>query len=367
MSYGKIGKFSYSEIKMSIAVVLFMSLVIILSAFGLTSVAGNAKNGSYIYNYLINQTMPVVETVAQDFQEQHQVKFSIRDTFLSALGINIYNPLSVMGKEVSFFKTIPFENSNIEVVQKNFSFNPFNLDESSIFKNKSTNEQQSVSDPLKDVPNNVVSVYDPALKKNNINIEKPEVFIYHTHTTESYQPGDADKEDPTKNICAVGEQLVNELQNNFGISAVQDKTNHSNIYKDAYYRSSDTIDKYLKKYGDFKLIIDLHRDSGEDKKSFTTKMNGENVAKMMFVMARKNPHFDKNEAVVNKLQQISERLYPGFSKGIFYYNYGTKYFNQDKSNNSVLIEVGSDINTLEEAKASSKYIARVIAELINGK
>lgn len=65
---------------------------------------------------------------------------------------------------------------------------------------------------------------------------------------------------------------------------------------------------------------------------------------------------------------ISNKLFPGFCKGIYTgYRRGTKYFNQNKSDNSLLIEVGSNINTVQETKNSAKYLARVIAEYINAK
>jgi stage II sporulation protein P len=57
-------------------------------------------------------------------------------------------------------------------------------------------------------------------------------------------------------------------------------------------------------------------------------------------------------------------LYPGFAKGVLYYNHGIRNFNQGMSNNAILIEVGSDINTTTEAQASMKYLARIIAQVI---
>ena len=49
-------------------------------------------------------------------------------------------------------------------------------------------------------------------------------------------------------------------------------------YTIAYENSGVTLAKYIKKYGNFDLIIDLHRDSVLDKNAVTTKINGENVA-----------------------------------------------------------------------------------------
>jgi stage II sporulation protein P len=98
----------------------------------------------------------------------------------------------------------------------------------------------------------------------------------------------------------------------------------------------------------------------------TTTLNGKNYATYMFVLDRSNPHFAKNQAVVTKLISISNKLFPGVCRATYYYNHGRKHFNQNMSNNSVLIEVGSHVSTVEEVLNSSDLISRVIAEYING-
>jgi stage II sporulation protein P len=172
--------------------------------------------------------------------------------------------------------------------------------------------------------------------------------------------------DPGKNVCAIGTVITNELENNYGIATIHDTTvNNEVAYTKSYERSGETLDKYLSKYGDFKMVIDIHRDSALDKKSDTMMVNGENIAKFMFVMARKNPHYDKNIALVNSIMNIANKDFPGICNGIYYYDNGTNFFNQGKSNNAFLLEIGSDMNTMDEAKATGKYIARILAEKIN--
>lgn len=100
-------------------------------------------------------------------------------------------------------------------------------------------------------------------------------------------------------------------------------------------------------------------------KSLCNKIKWRKCSKIYDGNGKKNPHFNKNNNMANNIMNTSNKLFPGFCKGIYYYNYGTRYFNQDKSNNAVLIEVGADINTTGEAKASAKYLARIIAECLN--
>lgn len=326
----------------------------------------NNKKSSILYIELLNYGMPIVKTSTDDNEHLLEAKYNFKDSILEGLGINIYNPIKIISKEIAFL-SLPNSKNNSSDYISDVSFNPFKLQDNSIFKNvEKENPQENKEEDTNTLVNTVVNVYDPKLKKP-LNNSKPEVLIYHTHTSESYKPGEVDSYDETKNICAVGNELVRELENNYGISVVHDKTIHSTSYNQSYTRSRETIDKYLKKYGDFKLIIDLHRDSGVNKKSVTTKLNNEEVAKIMFVMAKNNPNFPKNNAIATQMVNISDKLFPGLSRGIYYYPKGINAFNQNKSNNAILIEVGSELNTTNEAKGSAKYIARVVAEYLNGK
>jgi stage II sporulation protein P len=73
--------------------------------------------------------------------------------------------------------------------------------------------------------------------------------------------------------------------------------------------------------------------------------------------------------MVNSLLNIAKKEFPQLviNNGILPYNHGNNAFNQSKSNNAFLIEIGSVSNTLDESKGTSKYIARMIAEYLNGK
>jgi stage II sporulation protein P len=165
---------------------------------------------------------------------------------------------------------------------------------------------------------------------------------------------------------------LNVYVNNYKIGVIHDKTVHNAIlYNKAYARSGETLDKYLKQYDDFKLIIDLHRDASTDGKAVTVKLNGTNMARIEFVIGKANKSANKNIAITKDIIGISQNLFPGLVRqtnsndfGIYYWN---SYFNQNKSSNAILLEVGNEINTLDEAKASGTYIARIIAEYLNKK
>ena len=315
-------------------------------------------NRNLVFVQLINYTIPTVKVTSFNEDDLAESSSNVNNIIDFFLGIDFSNPTSVMSREIPSLRV---SNDSTSGVNSDNSLNAFVLDDKSISKVAVVNQGSSAHDTN-------VNIYNPKLKKT-LDTSKPEVLIYHTHTTESYKPGGANSFDDKQNVVSVGDALVSELQNGYGISAINDRTVHdATAYTQSYSRSRVTLGNYLKKYGDFKIIIDLHRDSNPNKSAETININGENVAKVMMVMTKKNPRVVNNMKIANFLVAESNKLFPGFCKGIdTSYNHGTGYFNQDMSNNAILLEVGADINTTTEADASGKYIARLIAEYLNGK
>lgn len=369
-----------NNIKSLISVIIPSILLVFLIICGLKSLILSKNNSSryssVIYIKLLNNSMPVVKALNYDNELDTEESVSIRSVFLELLDLDIYDPISIMSKEITFFNNASFNSllSNEDKGESNsdeLSVNPFSLQDGQVFKGSSASERNGDNsggtDDALDLPNRVVQVENPILKKSEADPLRPQILIYHTHTQESFEPNGNYTSDFSKNMVAVGDSLMYELETDYGIGVIHDKTIHDSVFNQAYHRSRETVNSYIKKYGDFKLIIDLHRDAVYSRKSVTMKMNGENVSKIMFVLTRKNPHFDKNSKVASSLMKISDNLFPGFNRGIHYFNYGSKYFNQDLSNNAVLIEVGAQVSTVEEVENSAQYIARIIAEYINGK
>ena len=125
---------------------------------------------------------------------------------------------------------------------------------------------------------------------------------------------------------------------------------------------------YLQEYGDFDLIIDLHRDSYTDNMS-AINLNGEDLARIMFVTAQNSPRYTANIELAQQFTSITEGLFPTLlsrmpildrSSGIYGNNLGL-------SDNMILIELGTNENSIEDAKRSTKYIARIIAEYLKDK
>ncbi|MEG1416838.1 MAG: stage II sporulation protein P [Clostridium sp.] len=193
---------------------------------------------------------------------------------------------------------------------------------------------------------------------------KPEILIYHTHTTETYNPEGKGKDfttDLSKTVASVGDELVKILENKYGIAVVHNKTVHDIPKRNgAYQRSRPTVEKLLKE-NKYKLVIDLHRDSVPADKS-TALINGQKIARPMFVFGSNNPKIKDSEAIAKKLNNEINKIHPKFSRGFLYKK--SAVFNQDLDPNLVLIELGSSTNSKEEVVASLNIIAKAIANTI---
>lgn len=357
------------------SILIFSMLIITFSTFMfvifLDKVNVNCDNHeNTLYSQIVNYTMPLIKVTNSNNEGTANNTLSMGDTILTYLGIDLIHPDGIMKKEISYLKNddFTFATGNDDISFKN-TVDGFDLKDKDITKNddaaNATNNASNTNSK-----NSNGQVYDPKLKKT-LDTSKPEILIYHSHTTESYDPYGPDNINPTENVCAVGDELAKDLQDDYGISVIHDKTIHNATdYDGSYVRSSKTVAKYLQQYGDFKMIIDIHRDSLDSKKPDTITINGENVARFMFVMSlANNPHSAKNMALVNSLVNIANTEFKGLmcSKNIDTYQHGNNSFNQSMSNNAFLLEVGCDKNSLDEAKGTAKYIARILAQQLNEK
>ncbi|WP_442599606.1 stage II sporulation protein P [Neobacillus sp. D3-1R] len=194
------------------------------------------------------------------------------------------------------------------------------------------------------------------------------VFIYHTHSWESYTSSDNPKVVPVK-ITEVGEMLGKALEQK-GISAVVDKTNISQELEkkgwpsnQSYQISRNIVETVMAQHNDLEYFIDLHRDSAR-KEQTTFIVNKKPYARIVFVIGEENNHFEKNLKLAKELNQFLNANYPGVSKGILgKYGDGVDgVYNQDLSPNSLVIEVGGVDNNETEITNTVKILAEAISQ-----
>lgn len=212
------------------------------------------------------------------------------------------------------------------------------------------------------------------IKNSHSTFGKEVVYIYHTHSRESFLPylRDTIKAEEayheTANITLVGEMLGRELERR-GIGTEVDSSDIVKIlaFRELDYRSSYAISRELvlssiKENKDLELFLDVHRDS-LNKDSTTIQLNGENHARLLFVVGTGYENFENNLNFAETLDQMLAAQYPGLSKGVIQKDgsSGDGVYNQDISPNSVIVEIGGVDNTVEELHRTTEIFADVIS------
>ena len=215
----------------------------------------------------------------------------------------------------------------------------------------------------------------PIADTGSLRCGEPTVLIYHTHTTESYfktieseyvSTSDWRTNDPSYNVIAVGEELKSVLETQYAIHVIHDVTDHEPPkLATAYERSLVTMQKYKDEYPSVVLFIDLHRDAytETDQPCDFVTVNGKECARLMFVVGKGEKYDDKPFFITNLTlaERISDRLNeiePGFARKV---RIKSGRYNQHVAPNCLLVEVGHNANTIEQAKASMPYLAECIA------
>ena len=196
--------------------------------------------------------------------------------------------------------------------------------------------------------------------------KKPLVIIYHTHSSESYMPYKASnyhREKEKGTVRDVGSVVKKTLEKK-GIRVIHDKTLHDRpSYNESYNRSLETITALRKKYPSADYIIDLHRDAAPSSVSEGkyTVIDGKRVAKFSLVVGQQNENYVELYDYAKKVSEKAEGMYSGFGSSIIERNYR---YNEYISNRSLLLEIGNNRNTIEEARLCGRYFAEVLASII---
>lgn len=364
MYVGTLRRSSSSQV--NYIMVIFFAIIVFFSIRVITVLKNSSERGGFAYVQLLNLGIPLVENEVYDEEAYAENKLSLKNVCIEAAGLNHLDKLKVISNEVALYSPNMINGTDLKAYsESNESVNNEAVKTMSTMDISSFNLSENAISKVQ-AGSSASKAYDPSLKKV-LDPTKVEVLIYHTHTTENYAESSRDTLDERYSVVGVGNVIEEELENNYGISVIHDKTNHSVSYNDSYKRSNETVNSYLKKYGDFKMIIDLHRDSVVNKASVTTNINGENVATLMFVTAENSSRYPKNKALAEEMFNKSNKLFPGLVKKIYTYHRGINAFNESLSDGSMLIECGANVNTSAEAQTSARYIARLIAEHINRK
>lgn len=203
--------------------------------------------------------------------------------------------------------------------------------------------------------------------------KQPRILIYHTHTHEAYEQVEHDQyvaieawrtHDHSHSIVRVGHELATLLRSR-GFEVVHDTTDHEqNELGTAYTRSLETLKSYDQS---FDLYIDLHRDAYIDGINYPQiEYNGQKLAQMMLLIGNgegfdEKPHYIENLAFAKHLTERMNQQIPEICKDVLVKD---GRYNQHIGIFSILVEVGHNKNTLNEALNSLPCLADSIESLL---
>ena len=207
----------------------------------------------------------------------------------------------------------------------------------------------------------------------------PQILLFHTHTTESYEPCDSAyfdtrntwrDQDNRNNMAAVGAVLAEELEG-CGLAVLHDTTQHDNpAYTGAYLRSTQTIKSYQQQYGSLRVLLDIHRDailySDTSIAKTTALIDGKKAAQLMIIAPYDDgtlgiPNWRENFRFAVALTDAIESAYPGLTRPVFFCS---RSYNFACSDGALLLEFGTNGNTLEEAQYTARLIAPILAAVL---
>lgn len=209
--------------------------------------------------------------------------------------------------------------------------------------------------------------------------DAPCILIIHTHATESYSDGAESysvnesfrTEDMSKNVVAIGD-IMEETFKYAGVNVIHDRTLYDKeSYRNSYSKSYEATKKVLDENPSLKYVFDVHRDaiidSNKTKYRPLFEYEGENTAQMMTVVGTdeggaEHPSWQRNLSLALQIQNC---VFSSFSKSLARnINLRSAAFNQGLSSGSLLLEIGSCGNTLNEAKRCGILTALAISKAI---
>ena len=189
---------------------------------------------------------------------------------------------------------------------------------------------------------------------------EPKILIYHTHASEEYTGDEGGK----GGVLSAGRMLTQVLEGSYGI-----KTAHSEAINDqpdftrAYINSQNLLEQYVEKYPTLVTTIDLHRDAGMKSRQDTlVTINGKECAKLLLVMGDAYEGYQKNWDFADRLYAKCQELYPGLMKPVRPAE--DRRYNQHLHPRAILLEVGSNLNTAEDARNSVTLCAEVLYQVL---
>lgn len=202
----------------------------------------------------------------------------------------------------------------------------------------------------------------------------PQILIYHTHSQEAF--ADSVSGDVNTGIVGVGERLTQILTEQYGYSVLHHTGQYDAETRDnAYSRALPAVEQILAGNPSIQVVIDLHRDEVAEGTKLVTDIQGRPTARFMFFnglsRTRKtgdidylvNENQEANLAFSFQMQLKAAEYYPGLTRRIYLKGYR---YNMHLRPRTLLVELGAQNNTVEEAMNACDPLAHILDMVLKG-
>lgn len=345
------------------------------------------KYADNVYINIINSTIPAAQISYESKYKQKlpSLAASIFNSAFNGANLDITDPKTYFSFVFTAFSQYD-PNSNIiamNAIDNNVptitSFDEAPAGE--IYFNDELEEEQAdeaaVEAPVGETEQSGETLIVPDPQRLEIEKKQPSVLILHTHSNETYMPFAANNfhsSNEKENIIRVGNIITDVLESKYQYNVVHDKTQHDKYsYADSYINANKTLKSQLEKNKSIKVIMDVHRDAIDlsrktetEKRSFkneyTALINGKSAAKISLVIGPNNQNFSELQKFAAYVKRKMDKLYPGLYFKTIVKPRGT--YNQFHRDHSLLLEIGSTLNTEQEAEYSAELMGNVMGEVL---
>ena len=268
-------------------------------------------------------------------------KHSKRNGFIKYIAnFNIFNPISIINSNYAYL--VNNKNNNID-------------------KDEAEENVEKTSSYIKNPKPDEV-------------IKDPIIYIYNTHQREGYKISNSEAYNITPNVM-MASYVLKERLSKLGIPTIVEENDVTEIlrinnwnYAASYKVTRMLLEQAKKDNPSLKFFIDLHRDSiSRDKTTLTN--NGKKYARILFIIGLENKNYEKNLKVTETIHNALNKELSGISKGIYKKQgkYVNGVYNQDFDPNTILVELGGEENTIEEAVNTLEILSKVISKYVGDK
>lgn len=210
-------------------------------------------------------------------------------------------------------------------------------------------------------------------KDYSIDKDSEKILVYHTHGGSEYF---SDGEDEKHSVLAAGDELCSQLEQ-LGYQVIHDRSKYDCIEgkldrNRAYGMALAGVSKELEKDKQIQVVIDLHRDGCNSKERKVVEIDGVDCAQFMIfnglcrnrrgkIEYLQNVNLKDNLAFGLQVKLSAMNSYPGITTKNYLKGYR---YNQHLKKRSLLVELGNQNNTTDEAIASMGCLARVLDDVL---